>query len=132
MPNRFPTVRRLPDLNLSPDEVAPLNPIQQAVLQNEAQILAQLIQTLAPLTSYLQHQLFTAVARGHVAVSRCLLEAGSEVDSRVVFAACYKARSAEMFQLLLDSGWNVNADFDSGMPALGYVCLEQSNFDGIF
>jgi hypothetical protein len=53
-----------------------------------------------------------------VEAARCLLQGGVEIDGRVVFTACYKTKSTEMFELLVEYGWNVNADFGSGSPAL--------------
>ena len=119
MADTIEKVIRLPevDVKLSADQTAQLKPIQDAVLQDDAHLLAPLIQKLAPPAPYLQRQLFTAVARGHVASARSLLAAGLVIDTSVVFAACYKAKLIEMFELLVEYGWNVNADFRSG-PAV--------------
>jgi hypothetical protein len=125
MADNVERIRTLPELdpNMSPNETARLSPIQDVVLRSDAQGLATLIQMLTPPVPYLQRQFFAAVARGSVAVARCLLKAGVEIDGQIVFAACYKPS-----QPRCSSYWWSMAGRSTRTLALGFQLLGKSKW----
>ena len=100
-----------PDHEVSPEEGARLQDIPEAVLRDDGVVLPDLVQRLSPSQEYLQKQLFIAVARGKLTAARCLLDENATIDASVLFAACFKIKSIELFELLQEYGWNVNVVF---------------------
>ena len=95
--------------------------IELAVKQDDAQLLAILIESLKPPIEYLQYEFYLAVTGRHAAAANCLLHSGAEIDTTICWEACSKSyRSTKMLGVLLAHGWNINGDLGRGATALRY------------
>ena len=107
--------------NLSLREKERLSPIDAARENNDFKLLPDLIRSLAPPTSYLYDQLRRAIRDGKIGVARCLLNANVPIDQGIVSEATLHAAkkdySIDVFKLLLEYGWNINAQ-DGSEPLL--------------
>jgi hypothetical protein len=118
--NRIKCVARIhwsPPCRLPQEELEKLSPIRKPIVDEKD--LASLLKTLSTPVQYLQDQLRIPVLRGDIAIADTILDYGAQIDSDVIFTACYKTKSIAMFDLLIQHGWNVNIDMGSGTPPLG-------------
>lgn len=80
----------------------------------------------SPLTAkHLQSPLAGAIAAGKTRVVSYLLENGAELSPLNISQALGPRRSTEMFQTLLDRGWDINSNTDMRVPALKSVVADE-------
>ena len=71
-----------------------------------------------PDKGFLTEGLVDAVRGKNHRIAEFLLQGGAFITSEVVNAACIYDKSIEIFQLLLDYGWDINARNDQSEPVL--------------
>ena len=75
----------------------------------------------------LQSALWHSIRGGQVPVASHLLVRGAKVRPDISGSAVSSTTSIEMFQLLLDYGWNINSKTDIGIPVFAYAFQKYSS-----
>jgi hypothetical protein len=104
-----------------------IHTIERASGSGDLETIVALVDELKLAPENLQHSLLLAVASEDIQIARYLLDKGASIDSGVVFAAAYKAKSIPVFELLVEYGWDINAPVkEKGSTALRYTGLYYS------
>lgn len=105
------------------EPVAPHNTtrgIGDAIHSNDLEQVISLTDTLHPTREQLTNYLSPACLQNRPQIARYLLGKGARLEPQAVYAACYRGKSIEIFEVLVDYGWDINSPVGS-LPALRYV-----------
>ncbi|KAI9864036.1 MAG: hypothetical protein M1813_003352 [Trichoglossum hirsutum] len=103
-----------------------IHTIERASGSGDLETIVALVDELKLAPENLQHSLLLAVASEDIQIARYLLDKGASIDSGVVFAAAYKAKSIPVFELLVEYGWDINAPVkEKGSTALSFVVMDE-------
>ena len=78
-----------------------------------------------PAPDYMSQALAKAVDSQHIAIAQYLLSEGADID-RAVLAAAVQAKSLPIFELMVRSGWDVNAPMFGGHTMLASLIRSPS------